>query len=113
MRGSSGSAISASAGVDLTNADVVGHTNVTLWSFSDVPSVHPVISLAIGNNFTQLFIVPTPAGIDPTTCTATFSLPSTPQMQGQTMHFQSFLLDLAAQNPLPAPTTNVESVTFQ
>lgn len=42
-------------GVDLIHADQPGHVHYCLFSFSNAPSVHPLLSLLIGNNFTQLF----------------------------------------------------------
>lgn len=80
---------------------------------SNVPSIAPgVVSLSIGNQFSELLLVPNTATIDPLTCTATFTLPSVPSMQGTTLLFQSFLVDLQSQSPLPAVTTNVDAVTF-
>jgi hypothetical protein len=42
-------------GVDLIHADQPGHVHYCLFSFSNVPSTHPRLSLLLGNNFTQLY----------------------------------------------------------
>jgi hypothetical protein len=42
------------AGVDTIHADVPGHVHYCYWSLSGLPSVHPMLTLALGNSFTQL-----------------------------------------------------------
>lgn len=42
------------AGVDTIHSDAPGHIHYCYWSLSGVPSVHPMLSLALGNNFTEL-----------------------------------------------------------
>lgn len=76
-----------------------------------VPSTVPgVIDLAIGNAFQELLILPDTRTADPATCTAVFELPLA--ASGTSLHFQAFLVDPTAPNPLPAGTTNVETVGF-
>jgi hypothetical protein len=41
-------------GVDTLHSDVPGHVHYCYWSLSSVPSVHPLLALALGNNFTEL-----------------------------------------------------------
>ncbi len=52
--GNPGNRVNTNIGVDLINADTVGHTNVSLWSLSNIPSVHPLATLSLGNQFTQI-----------------------------------------------------------
>ncbi len=46
--------VTSVSGIDITNADTIGHTNVTLWSASNLPSVHPLVTLSLGAQFTML-----------------------------------------------------------
>jgi hypothetical protein len=46
--------VNSTNGVEVTNADTVGHTNISLWSTSNLPSVHPLGTLSLGNQFTNL-----------------------------------------------------------
>jgi len=51
-------------GVDLYHADQPGHVHYCYYSTSNLPSVHPLVTLGLGNQFTQLFgcrIQPIPA----------------------------------------------------
>ena len=41
-------------GVDMIHADQPGHVHYCIFSVSNVPSIHLRLSLAIGNNFSQL-----------------------------------------------------------
>jgi hypothetical protein len=41
-------------GVDLLHADTPGHVHFCYWSTSNVPSVHPFLTLGLGNGFTSL-----------------------------------------------------------
>jgi hypothetical protein len=53
-----------SSAIDTLHSDAPGHLHYCYWSLSNVPSVHPLLTLAIGNNFTELFgcrVVPIPA----------------------------------------------------
>ncbi len=94
----------------------VGQTSPqTLVGLTLSPSLVPstvsgVIDLAIGNAFQELIILPDTRSADPATCTAVFELPLA--ASGTTLHFQAFLVDPTAPNPLPAATTNVETVGF-
>jgi hypothetical protein len=40
-------------GVDTYHADVPGHVHYCFWSLSNLPSVHPLLTLGIGNNWTD------------------------------------------------------------
>lgn len=44
-------------GVDLAVGGPVGETEIVLYSFSSVPSTSPLVSLALGNGFLDLFLV--------------------------------------------------------
>jgi hypothetical protein len=39
---------------DTIYADIPGHVHYCFWSLSNVPSIHPVLSLGLGNNFTDV-----------------------------------------------------------
>ncbi len=52
--GNPGNKVNTNVGVDLINTDTVGHTNVSLWSLSNLPSVHPLATLSLGNQFTEI-----------------------------------------------------------
>jgi hypothetical protein len=41
-------------GGELYHADQPGHVHYCFWSFSNVPSVHPFLTLALGNAFSQV-----------------------------------------------------------
>lgn len=41
-------------GVSTYHADVPGHVHYCYWSLSNVPSVHPLLTLGIGNNFSDI-----------------------------------------------------------
>lgn len=49
-----GDLLFASLGVDTVHADQPGHVHYCYLSLSNVPSVHPLLTLAIGNQFTEL-----------------------------------------------------------
>jgi hypothetical protein len=56
--------IYSALGVDTIHADVPGHVHFCIWSLSDVPSVHPLLTLLLGNNFTDMrscLVSPIPA----------------------------------------------------
>jgi len=46
--------VGSTFGVDTFHADVPGHIHYCYWSLSNQPSINPFISLAIGNNFTDI-----------------------------------------------------------
>jgi hypothetical protein len=52
--GDPGNPVNSALGIQVTNADTIGHTNISLWSTSNVPSVHPLGTLGLGNQFTML-----------------------------------------------------------
>ncbi len=54
VNGEPGDPIISSSGVDLYFADQPGHVHYWFWSLSNVPSIHPLFTLALGNNFTEL-----------------------------------------------------------
>lgn len=50
--------------LDTLHSDTPGHVHYCYWSLSNLPSVHPLLTLGIGNNFTNLFgcrVTPIPA----------------------------------------------------
>jgi hypothetical protein len=49
-----GELVYSALGVDTIHADVPGHIHYCIWSLSPLPSVHPNLSLLLGNNFTDL-----------------------------------------------------------
>lgn len=62
--GNVGDPVFSFLGVDVLHADVPGRVHYCYWSLSNVPSVHPALTLGLGNQFTQLFgcrISPIPA----------------------------------------------------
>lgn len=52
--GNAGDPVFSFLGVDLLHADTPGHVHYCYWSTSNVPSVHPLLTLALGNGFTSL-----------------------------------------------------------
>lgn len=62
--GNVGDPVFSFLGVDVLHADVPGRVHYCYWSLSNVPSVHPAVTLGLGNQFTQLLgcrISPIPA----------------------------------------------------
>jgi hypothetical protein len=53
--GDPGNVVTTAAGVDLFFSGPVGDLQVLYYSTSNLPSVHPLWRLDLGNNFTQLF----------------------------------------------------------
>jgi len=49
-----GEFVFSALGVDTYHADLPGHIHSCIWSLSDVPSVHPLVTLGLGNQFTDL-----------------------------------------------------------
>ena len=47
--------IDSTLGTDTIHADLPGHRHYCYWSLSNQPSINPMVSLGIGNNFTDLF----------------------------------------------------------
>ncbi len=66
MDGNPGDPVFSVTGVDLVYADQPGHVHYCYWSTSNIPSVHPLLTLGLGNQFTQImrcgFIVIPPQG---------------------------------------------------
>jgi len=54
MNGDPGDPVISFSGLDFVYGGTPGSVHYFFWSFSNVPSVHPLLSLGLGNNFTQL-----------------------------------------------------------
>lgn len=52
--GNVGDPVFSFLGVDLLHADTPGHVHYCYWSTSNAPSIHPLLTLGLGNNFTSL-----------------------------------------------------------
>ena len=52
--GDAGNSVGSAGGVDLILGGTPGDLHLVIWSFSNVPSVHPLWTIEIGNNFTDL-----------------------------------------------------------
>jgi hypothetical protein len=52
--GFTGEWVFSGLGVDTIHADVPGHVHYCIWSLSNLPSVAPIVSLMLGNSFTDL-----------------------------------------------------------
>ncbi|HET6203135.1 MAG TPA: matrixin family metalloprotease [Planctomycetota bacterium] len=89
----------------------LGTNHVLVFSTSNVPSALPgVVSLGIGNGFTNLSFLPTPSPNAAGVSQLQFPIPSSPG--GVTVFFQMAAVNIS--NPfavLPIPVSNVTSVT--
>jgi hypothetical protein len=82
----------------------VGSTTYTYWSLSNIPSVHPVVTLCMGNNFTQLnllnnFVIPATGYVE-------HLVPIAGAPAGIKIYTQGFAVDLGT----PWPVSGCQSV---
>ena len=52
--GEPGNLVTTFSGIDLLWADKIGHVVLCFWSTSNLPSVHPLATLGLGNQFSEL-----------------------------------------------------------
>ena len=83
------------------------------FSLFPVPSIAPgIVSLSIGNSFTNLFFWPQVVSYEPGGCTASWLLPSFVNMQGATLHFQGWAADFDLPSIFPLVVTNPVTITY-
>ncbi|MFO1054616.1 MAG: serine hydrolase [Planctomycetota bacterium] len=93
----------ASRGASSSSADAL-----LCFSLLATPSSLPgVVDLGIGAGFTQIWTWPTTVPFNLLTGAARWSVPD---LGPATLHFQALIVDPRSINPLPFPTTNVQTV---
>jgi len=106
--GDRGDVIVSFNGVDLVYSGVPGHRHYCFWSVSNVPSVHPFLSLGLGNQFTQ--IVACQVVTIPASGWVRLHQPVGPNLvpPGTLIYSQTACLS----HGLPAPASNLQVVQF-
>jgi hypothetical protein len=83
-------------------------------STSSVPSVLPnVVSLGLGNQFTDMFLWPTAQPVDGQSRTAWWEIAPPAGLHGMELYAEIAVADFGAVNPLPLPTSSTIRMVVQ